>query len=95
MRCRRQFDDDRAAGPDLAVCQDDGHDAGLADESTVFISREHCGHQPWLEAVQLEAGVPQTSHFNHCCLAQAQARASWESEQINAARGDVLAHLPG
>ena len=93
MRCRRQFDDDRVARPNLAVCQDDGHDAGLADESTVFISSQHCGHQPWLEAVQLDARVTQTSHFDDCRLAQAQARTGWESEQINAARCDVLAHL--
>ena len=95
MRCRRQFDDDRVAGPDLAVCQDDGHDPGLADESTVLISPQHCCHQPWLEAVQLDAGITQTSHFDDCCLAQAQARTGWESEQINPARCDVLAHLPG
>src|SRR6266699_1778249 len=61
MRCRRQLDENRVARPHLAFCQDDGHDAGLADESPVFISPQHCGHQPWLEAVQLEAGVPQTS----------------------------------
>ena len=95
MRCRRQFDENRIAGPDLAVCQDDGHDASLADGSTVFISWEHCGHQPWLEVVQLEAGVTQTGHFDDCRLAQAQARPGWQSEQIDAARGDILAHLSG
>ena len=92
---RWQFDENRIAGPDLAASQDEGHDASLADERTVFISREHCGQQPWLEVVQLEAGGPQTGHFDDCRLSQSQARPGRESEQINAARDDVLAHLPG
>ena len=95
MGGRRQFDENRIAGPNLAVCENSGHDASFADESTVFVSREHCGHQPWLEVVQLEAGVPQTGHFDDCRLSQAQARPGREPEQINAACGVVLAHLPG
>ncbi len=51
MGGRRQVDEKRIAGPHHAVCENNGHDASFADERTVFISREHGGHQPWLEVV--------------------------------------------
>jgi DNA-directed RNA polymerase specialized sigma24 family protein len=49
----------------------------------------------WPEAVQLRARVTKAGHLDHYLLTQAQQRAGGQPEQVDAERGDVLAHLPG
>lgn len=80
VRWRWQFDNDPVAGPDLAVFQDDAHDASLANEGTTLISIQYSGHESWLEAVQLDAWIAQTCYLDDCRLAQVQARPGWKSE---------------
>ncbi len=61
----------------------------------MLVTIQYCGHQTRLEVIQLETGIAQASDLDHCCDTQVQSCASGQPKQINAARGDVLAHLPG
>jgi hypothetical protein len=45
--------------------------------------------------IQLDAGIPQACDFDNGRVAQMQPRPGWQSKQINAARRDILTHLPG
>lgn len=95
VRLRWRLDDDLVAGPDLAACQDDSHDAGLTEKRTMLIARQDSSHQPWMEGVQLGAGVAEASYFDDCGVAKMQARTGGKSKQINTACRDILAHLSG
>ena len=95
MRLWRQLDEDRVAGAHLAAGDDHAHDAGLANQVAVLVTVEGRSHQPALDAVQLGAGVAQTGHLDDRAVAETQPGAGRQSEQIDAARCDVLAHLAG
>src|SRR5215472_19190044 len=95
MRKGRQFDADPVALAHLAALYDDPHDAGFADEVAPFFAAERRGHQPRLYPVQLAARVAQPGHLDDRRAAEMEPGAGRQSEQINAAHRDILAHLPG
>ncbi len=95
MRLRRHHDTDGVAWSHLAAFEDDGHDAGLADEFSVVVTRQYRRHQAGLETIQLGTRIPQAGHLDHRRIPQVQPRADRQPEEINAAGGDILTHLPG
>ena len=95
MLLRRQLDSDRVASSDFAGGQDNTHDTGLADEVILLVAAQDRRHQVGLVVVQLPARVPQASHAYDCGITDVQPRSPWQGEQVNAARGDVLANRPG
>src|SRR5438045_9474011 len=95
MRLRRQLDPDLVAGPHLAAGNDDAHDAGLANQIAMLVPAERRRHQSRLDAVQLRTRVAQAGHLDDRRAAETQPRAGRQTEQIDALRRDVLAHLTG
>ena len=50
---------------------------------------------PGCDPIQLSARIAQARHLDHRRVAQAQPGAGRQPQQVDAAGGDVLAHLPG
>lgn len=92
MRRRREVNRDGVAGTDLAAGDHDPHDAGLADQAALGVAIEYGVHQAWLKVVQLLAGVSQAGNLDHG-LANREPGARRQGQQIEAAGGDVLAHV--
>lgn len=92
MRRRREVNHDGVAGTDLAAGDHDPHDAGLADQAALGVAIEDGVHQAWLKVVQLLAGVSQAGNLDHS-LADREPGARRQGQQIEAAGGDVLAHV--
>jgi hypothetical protein len=89
----RQLDLDRVTALDLAPEQNDAHHAGLPHETTAPIAPEHGRQEARLEPVQLRARIAQTGDLDHCFVAKLQSGTDREAEQIDPARGDILAHV--
>lgn len=92
MRRRREVNRDGVAGTHLAAGNHDPHDTGLADQTTLCVPIEYGVHQAWSEEVQLLAGVAQAGNLDHG-LADREPGARRQGQQIEAAGGDVLAHV--
>jgi hypothetical protein len=56
---------DAIAGPYVACCNDDAHDACLANQSALIVATQNCRHEPWLDAVKLPAGIAKPSDLNY------------------------------
>src|SRR5215472_18325465 len=95
VRVRRQLDTDGIAGADLAAGDDDAHNAGLAHQIAALVASQCRRHQSILNVVELAARVAQTGYLDDRRRAEMQLRAGRQPQQIDAARRDVLAHLPG
>src|SRR5690349_2777096 len=54
-----QLHHDAVARSHLAAGQDNTHDARLADEIALGVTVQRGGHQAWLQAVKLRAGIAQ------------------------------------
>src|SRR6266404_4424375 len=83
------------AGPNVALGDHDAHDSSLANQIAVRIPVQRCGHQVYLEIVDLDAGIAQAGDFDNGACAKMQPRAGWQGQQIDAGCGDVLAKLAG
>ena len=81
--------------PDHAAAQYDRHHAGLADQPAGRVPVQDGLHQARLEAVELQARVPQPGHLHHGLRAEHQPRPGRQAEQVDSARRDVLPHVPG
>src|SRR5918997_4276520 len=92
---RRQLDAYPVAGSHLAARDHDAHDAGFPHEVALFVAIEDGRHEAVLEAVELPAGVAQARHPDERLLAEAERGPGRQAEQVDAAGGYVLAHLPG
>ncbi len=90
----RKRDANRVTGPYVAARHDDTHDTSLADEPALRVTRQCRRHQAPLHPVQLSAGVAQAGHLDHGRFTQVQSGTGRQPEEIDATRGDVLAHLP-
>src|SRR5262249_2765032 len=90
---RGKLDADEVIGAYFAASQNDAHDTRLANEVALCIAIQDGCQEALLKVVQLGAGVAQAGHLDHCLIAQVEARAGRQAKQIDAARGDVLAHI--
>src|SRR4029079_13986617 len=95
MRRCRQFDLDGVARRHVAAREHDAHDARLADKGAVRIAIEHGGHESLLKAIDLDARIAQPGDLDHGAGTDVQPRAGRQRQQVDAARGDVLAELAG
>ncbi len=93
MRLGWKLDPYGITGRYLPSGQNDTHDARLADDLALLVTLERRGHEPWLDLIELHAGVPETGHFDDSGIAQAEPSPRGQREQMNPARGDVLTHL--
>ncbi len=93
MRGGRKLGPDGVARTHLPTGKDDCHDACLADEVLVPIPVEHCSHEARLDTVELRAWVAQAGDLDHGAISDAQPGARRQPQQVDPARGDVLAHL--
>ena len=91
----RQFDDDGVAGRDRAVAQDDGHDARLADQVALGVAVEHGREQAGAKGLDLGAGVAEAGHGDDGLGPEVQPRVARQTQECEAARGDVLAEVAG
>jgi hypothetical protein len=90
-----QLDGDSVAGTDDSVNENDSHHASLADQRVVRVAVEDRCHQAMLDALKLLARIAQPRNLDHRLVSQPQSRAGWQAKEVDALRGDVLAHLPG
>ena len=81
--------------PNLPTGDDDTHDSCLADQTPVWSAMNQCCHKPLLELIELFARVAQTRELEDDMFADVQLGAFWQSQEINALDGDVLAELAG
>ena len=95
MRLGREHDSNRIARADLAAGQNDSHDSRLANKLSLAVAVEHGGQEAFLKTVDLNAGIAQARQFHDGGSTEMQLRANGKGEQVDAARGDVLAHLSG
>jgi hypothetical protein len=93
VRLEREFDANGIAWSDLSRSNDDGHHARFSHQLTVCVVVEDGGHQAILQAVELGAGVTEASNLDHRILAEVKFRPSGKGQEVDAAGGDVLAHL--
>src|SRR5690349_13726150 len=93
MRFLRKLDADRVACPHVSARENDSHHTGLAHQVSLGVPAENGLHHALTEAVDLDAGVAQARHLDGRGLADMQARALRQGEEIDSARGDILAHL--
>src|SRR5687768_1326532 len=70
------------------------HHASFANQLAALVMPERGGHQAGLDAVQLRTRISKTRDLDDRVGAEMEPRARRQREQIDAARGDVLAHLP-
>lgn len=80
---------------DGSTGDDDAHDPSLADQAPVLVAVKDSLQQPGLEVVQLITGVAQPGHLDDRVGTEMQPGAARQTEQVEAAGGDVLAHLSG
>ncbi len=88
-----QVDADLVSRPHDSFLQDHSHDASLADEPALLITSQQLLQEALLKVFQLGTRIAQASHLDQCCIAQMQQRACWQTQKIDATRGDVLAYL--
>lgn len=74
-----------------APCPDDPHDASLADQTTLFITVQHCRQKPVPKVIDLATRIAQTGHLDDSFVAQMQQRAARQRQQIKPPRGQILA----
>lgn len=95
MRQRRQFDNYRVIRLHRAACKNDGHDAGLANKFAIGRAIQHSIEKPGLEILYLGARVAQARCFQNDLVANSDQSALRQPQQIDPARGDVLAKICG
>jgi hypothetical protein len=95
MRRRGQFDIDPIAGANLAAGQYYAHDASLANYIALFIVTYKPLKKTLLKLIQLDAGVSQTGHLNHCRITQMQPGAFGQAQQVDATGCHILTQLSG
>lgn len=95
MRLGRQFDDDGVAGRDRAVAQDDGHNAGLADQVALGVAVEHGREQAGAKGLDLGAGVAEAGHGDDGLGPEVQSRAARQTKQREPARREIFAEVAG
>lgn len=94
MRLGRQLDAYAVMRADDSTGDDDAHDPSLADQAPVLVAVKDRLHQPRLKDVQLITGIAQSGHLNDRVGTEVQPGAAGQAEEVQAAGGDVLAHLP-
>lgn len=92
MRLRNSLDDYRIALRNASAFDDDGHDAGFANQVAGRIAIQYGAHQTILEPVQLHAWISQPRNLDQR-LANPELRAGAQIQQIDAPRRNVLAHV--
>jgi len=95
VRRRGQFDIDPITRVNLAAGQYYTHDSGLTNDIALVVETYQPLEKAWLKLIQLDAGVSQTGHLNHCRITQMQPGASWQAKQIDATGCHILAQLSG
>lgn len=79
--------------PNLPTCDDDTHDARLADQTPIWSAMHESCHEPWLELIELFARIAQAREPEDDLFADLQLSAFRQSQEIDALGGDVLAQL--
>src|SRR3954463_16101938 len=92
MRQCRQLNADRVTLAHDAAGHDDRHDPGLADQIAVAVAIQCRRHQSGLQAIELAARVAQSGDLDDSLAAEAQARPSRQSEQVDPRCRYILAH---
>lgn len=95
VRTGGQFHFDRVAGEHHTAFPHDAHDSGLAHDVPRLVTADDLFQQPILEVVDLQAGIAEAGDFQDRGGADAQQCADRQSEQVDTARGDVLAEFAG
>src|SRR5579859_849656 len=90
-----EFDVDSIAGLNNAACENDAHDACLHAWPAAGSVFDDGLHEAWAEIIHLDAGVAKPGDFDDCGWADFEERAGWKVEEVEAAGGDVLAHVAG
>src|ERR1700678_4270548 len=83
------------AGAHITAGDDNTHYACLPHQVALVVAVEHGGHQPVLELVELEAWVAQPGDLHDRGPTEVEASPGGQGQEVNAASGDVLAHLAG
>jgi hypothetical protein len=73
---------------------DNSHDTALAFHSAAFRAPKNFAQKPWLEAVDLLAGVSESRDTHDCVVTEVQQGIRREREQVDASRRNILAQLP-
>ena len=90
MRITRQCHFDGITRPDRTPCNNDPHDACLADQLTAWSSVQHGLHQTVLEFIQLSARITQTGNLNNSTGTDTQPCSSGQGQQIDPFRRDIF-----
>jgi len=93
MRLLRQAHNDRVAGVHAAAATHHRHHAGLAHKRAVGVAIQHFGGESGLEAIDLAARIAQARDLHLRLRTELQHRAGRQREQVDAARGHVLAEI--
>ena len=91
VRFQGKLDADPIAGTGFARGENDGHDPGLADEAALGVAVEDGLHEAGLEPVDLGTWIAQAGDLDDGAVAKMEPGAGREAEEVEAARGDVLA----
>src|SRR5262249_53282076 len=78
----------------LTAGQYDAHHARLADELALRIAVQYRFQQARLEAFELRTGIAQASELDDRLRPEVQPCTCWQMQQVDAARRDILPHLP-
>jgi hypothetical protein len=95
VRRRGQFDIDPIARVNLTAGQYYAHDSGFANDIALVVVTYKPLEKAGLKLIQLDAGVSQTGHLNHCRITHVQPGAFWEGKKIDATGCHILAQLSG
>ncbi len=95
MRPPWKIDPDGVTRPDVASGNHNRHHACLAYDAAMPIAAGDGTEQPRLKSLDLDAGIPEPGHLDDRALAESKPSAFRKRKQIDAARGDVLAQVPG
>ena len=71
-----------------------GHDAGIADESSLLIAVKNSLHQPRAGSRRAEAWVARPGYLDDRSAPQVQSGVTRQAKKVEAAGCDVLPHLP-
>jgi hypothetical protein len=88
-----QGDLDDIIGRDDSIGDDNGHDTRFANEIACFVVIENGSEEPVLKAIDLNAGISQSSQFDDRGFTKAQLRTAREVQQRNPSSGDVLSNI--
>jgi hypothetical protein len=85
---------DHVSGSNDPARDHDRHHSGLANNVSFMVLADHMREQAGLEIIDLVTGIAQAGNLDHCIIAELQPGSLGHVKEIDAASGDVLAHIP-